>query len=584
MDRLRKPYGELERVKNNHPHPKIDPAYPKTTDGTTAAQVRQVPRRAVQQVPYGNAKVKSDGALSCLANFILTDEIIPNSDTQDTVLAKIWKGIEDIQTYGSTDAIIFYKTEGDYFGTDWRIPYKRDIYLESGRGTFSECNIIFVRSYYQKTDLQAIVSREEGLAKSAKERGETYKSTWVLPEIKKLIEEGVSETKDAKEQSDTETDKNIEIKAFKFVHGYQKGKKAKFFTYCESSKTFVREFPNNDPRGVMPVKRIYYENDLANPEGRGIVELVAPLQNYLDSTLQAWQYTQAYNIDPAITKRGNFKSSQIRLKPSAIIDLGQDPNARIDAFTIDSSSVTSFSNTYGLVKSQILNLFGGDDQSVSATVGNPGFSKTDAGVNARQAIVGINDNFIRKRVEAWLGEIFCSQLNIYFAVTQGDRNFYPSKKDIAKLAKYGETEYYTIEEEKLIVHFSAITDKAFEFVTEASTSKAPDTSESKEQLLEAVKSLNETGLIGQVDPRGLARRILMQSNVDDIDELLPNPEEQQGAEGDLPPEQVYQNLLQAGYPEELAQLGAQLESQGYKPEQVEQVLNAKMQEMKGQQA
>ena len=570
MLNLRKPYDELERIKNNHPHPKIDPAYPKTTDGTTAAQVRQVPRRAVQQVPYGKSKVKGDDALSCLSNFILTEEIIPNSKTQDTVLAKIWKGIEDIQTYGSTDALIFYTVNGDYFGTDWRIPYKRDVYLESGRGTESECNVKFIKAYFQKSDLIAIKDKEEQLRKSAKERGEKYESTYDLKEIDKLITQLTPASKDSTEQSDTETDRGIQVNAYRFVHGMQKGKKAKFFTYCIDTDSFIREWENPDPRGVMPVSRMYYENDLSNPEGRGIVELVAPLQNYLDSTLQAWQYTQAYNIDPAITKRGNFNKSQIRLKPSAIIDMGSDPNARIDAFTIDSSAVTNFSNTYGLVKSQILNLFGGDDQSISATVGNPGFSKTDAGVNARQAIVGINDNFIRKRVEAWLGDIFCTQLNIYFQVTQGDREFYPEEKVLKELQEYGDTDYYTIEENKVIVHFSNIQDKEFKFETEASTSKAADNNEAKDHLIEAVKTLSETGLIQTIDPRQLAKRILIQTNVDNINELIPDQE-------NMPPEQVYQNLIQSGYPPEVAKMALQLEQQGYTPEQIDQVLQQQMQ-------
>ena len=158
--RLRKPYDELERIKNNHPHPNIDPSYPKTTDGTTASQVRQVPKRAIQQLPYGNASVKGDEGLSCLANFILKEDIVPNSDTQDMVLSKIWKGVEDTQTYGSTDALIFYKNNGNYFGTDWRIPYKRDVYTEAGKGTFNECQVIFIKTYYQESDIQAIINKE----------------------------------------------------------------------------------------------------------------------------------------------------------------------------------------------------------------------------------------------------------------------------------------------------------------------------------------------------------------------------------------------------------------------------------------
>ncbi|MDN4634753.1 hypothetical protein QCD71_24930, partial [Sphingomonas sp. PsM26] len=83
--------------------------------------------------------------------------------------------------------------------------------------------------------------------------------------------------------------------------------------------------------------------------------------------------------------------------------------------------------------------------------------------------VGINDNFIRKRVENWLSEIWGTQLNIYFQVTQGDRDFYPPSKELKKLEKYADTEYYTIEGNKLTVHFTKIQDKEFEFETEAST-------------------------------------------------------------------------------------------------------------------
>ena len=576
MDRIRKPYDELERIKNNHPHPGIDPVYPKTTDGTTASQVRQVPRRAVQQVPYGNSTVKGDESLSCLANCLLKEEINPNSDTQDMVLAKLWKGIEDMQTYGSADALVFYKAEGDYFGTDWRIVYKRDIYVEAGRGTYSEANFIFVRAYYQITDLQAIINKEETLEKSAKERKEEYKTTWDIAMLKKLIEDGQTQEKDNKEQSDTEKDRDVRVSAFKFVHGYQKGKKAKFFTYCIDEDKFIREFETNDPRGKLPVARAYYENDLSNPDGRGIVELVAPQQNYLDSTLQAWQYVQIYNIDPAIMKWGNFNKNQIKLRPSAIIDMGSDPNAKLDAFTIDSSSVNNFSNTYGLVKSQILNLFGGDDQSISSTVGNPGFSKTSAGVDARQAIVGINDNFIRKRVENWVSEIWSTQLNIYFQVTQGDRDFYPSSKELKKLEKYKDTEFYTIEGNKLTVHFSKIQDKEFEFEVEASTTKAPDSSESKDRLLEGVTALREAGLLEIVDPRVLARRILVQSEVEDVNELIPEQEE-------MTDEQTVQNLVQAGYPEEIAMMAIQLEKQGYPPDQIDKVLKEQMKQFSAQQ-
>lgn len=588
MDDLRRPYDEFERVKNNRPHPDIDPMYPKTTDGTTASQVRLAPRRSIQQVPYGSVEVDGDEALSCLADYILREEIIPNSDTQDDVLGKTWKGVEDKLTYGHADALVFYKVDGDYFGTDWRIPYVKDIFLEAGKGTYNECNYVFVRAWYQESDLKAIIEKEKALAKSAKKRGEKYEATWDTALLEKLLEEDKAQSKDSKAMTDSEKDLSIKSGGYELIHGLQKGKKAKFYTYSPTLDKMVRTWENKDPRGVMPLHRGYYETDLSNPEGRGIVELVAPLQNYLDSSLQAYQYTRALMYAPPLIKKGTYNRSQLQLAPNKVFDLGANPANTIDTLNINNSAITNFSNDFGLVKSQILNLFGGDDQSISATVGNPGFSKTDAGVNARQAIIGVNDNFIRKRVEKWLGEIFETQINLYFAITEGDREFTVDEDEMEKFMEYEGNPYFDIVDDgKIVVHFSAIQDTTFKFETEASTSKAPDTNESKEHFLEAIKTLGETGLGQYINPQEATKRILTQSGVDDPEKLLQDPAMQaQVADPMADPnaipadpnamtpedQQVLQNLIQAGYPEELAMKGLMLEKQGYQPEQIDQIL------------
>lgn len=573
MEDLRKPYDELERIKNNRPHPNIDPAYPKTTDGTTAAQVRLVPRRVVQQVPYGKATVKGDPAMSCLSNAILQEEIIPNSTTQADVLGKTWKGIEDQQTFGHSDAIVFYKVDGEYFGTDWRIPYVRDVYLEAGKGTFSECNFFFVRAWFKDSDIEDLIEKEEKLKKSAKDRGDKYEPIWDTKVLVKLLDSGKVE-KDEKAKTDSEKDRGIKANGYELIHGFQKGVKAPFFTFAPAIDEFPREYINPDPRGVMPGHRAYFESDLSNPEGRGIVELVAPLQNFIDGSLQAYQYVRALMYAPPLLKKGNYSRNQIQFAPNAVIDLGTDPNNSLNALNLNNTAITNFSQDFGLFKSQILNLFGSDDQSVSSTVGNPGFSKTSAGVNARQGIIGVNDNYVRRRNEAWLQDIWCTQLNIYFAVSQGDRTFYFSEKQTEKLAQY-ESEYFTVQQDgSVVVHFSEINDMIIDFEVEASTSKAPDTNESRDKLIEATESAAKVGLLQSVDPYELTKRIF--GDVEDLEKLVPSPEEG-GAEGGLgelsEEEQVtLQNLIQSGYPEELAMKGIELERQGFQPEQIDQAL------------
>lgn len=607
MEDLRRPFDELERIRNNRPHPNIDPAYPTTTDGTTASQIRLAPRRSVQQIPYGKVEVDGDEALTCLADYILQEEIIPNSTTQDDVLGKIWHGVEDIETFGSTDALVFYKVEGQYFGTDWRIPYKKDVYLESGKGTFNECNYVFVRAWYQDTDIQNIIDREAQLAKSAKKRGEKYETTWDIPALQKLLKEGNKQEKDQRNKTDVEKDRKIKANGYEFIHAYQKGQGAYFYTFSLSGdeEATLRKWKNPDPRGYLPVERMYFENDLSNPEGRGIVELVAPLQNYLDSSLQSIQYVKALMYNPPLLKKGVYNRGQIKFAPNAIIDLGSDPNSSLAPLNLSTSAITNFSNDFGLIKSQILNLFGGDDQSVSATVGNPGFSKTDAGVNARQAIIGVNDNFIRKRVEDWVGRIWETQLNIYFQLTEGDREFTVDEDEMEKLMEYTDSPYFTIVEDgKIIIHFSEITDKIFKFETEASTTKAPDTNEAKEHFLEALKSAAEIGLGQYINPQEATKRLLVQAGVDDPEKLLVDPAQQQmvadpmtGQPMDpsmdpntIPQEQMQQqapqmspedeqilnNLVSSGYTPELAVKALTLEKQGYSPDQIDQALQGGM--------
>lgn len=607
MQILQKPFDEFERVANNHPHPDIDKNYPKTTDGTTAGIIRATPKRVVQQIPNGKVEVESDEALGCLANCILHEEIIPNNNTQDSLLGKSWKTIGDALTYGSQDGFVFFGMNGDYFGTDFKVPFKRDVVLEAGKGTFDECNYVFLRAWYQKADIDAIIEKEKKLAKSAKKRGEKYESTWDL----KLLEEVKDEikNKDGLDKTEADVDRNLQVEGIELVHCFQKGIGAKFYTYSPALDKVVRTRKNPDPRGTIPIHRLYYDLDFSNPEGRGVVELIAPLQNFIDGQLQGYQYTRAMQIATPLIKKGDVKKSEIQLVPNKIIDLGMNPMNDVYPIKLDTSALANFAQDFGLFKSQMLNLASSQDTSVSATVGNPGFSKTSAGVNTRNEIVSIDDNYIRKRYEKWLSDILCTQLNIYFAEMQGDKEFAFDQDELEKLQQY-ESPFYDITPDlKVVVHFDAIQGIQFNFEVEASTSKAEDDDKSKSQMLEWLDILAKYNLLQYVKIDELNKRVANQIGVEDAEKLLKTPEElqqeqmaaqqQQMAAQEMPQEQAQdmgqelpqetqepqltpedaqamQNLVSAGYPPELAYAGLQLEKQGYPPEKIDEILNQAM--------
>jgi hypothetical protein len=596
---LWKPFDEWERVANNHPHPDIDKNYPQTTDGTTAGIVRATPKRVVQQVPSGKVELADDEGLECLANWVLTNEIIPHNNTQDSFIGKSWQAIGRAMTYGRADGFVFFDVMDGYIGTDFRIPFARDVFLEYGKGTFSECNFVFLRSWYQPSDIDAIIEKEQMLAKSAKKRGEKYESSWDLEALKEVKEH--QKQKDGQDSTEADEDRGIQVKAIQLVHAFQKGRKAKFYTYAVDADKVVRTKVNPDPRGKMPVERMYYDTDLSNPEGRGVVELIAPLQNFIDGQLQGYQYKRAMQVATPLVVRGDVKKSEVQLIPNKIIHLGNNPNNSVEPIKLDTSGDANFSNDFGLFKSQMLNLASAQDTSVSATVGNPGFSKTSAGVNMREQVVSIDDNYLRKRYEKWISDILCTQLNIYFAEQQGDREFAVDDEELEKLAQYKSPFYDITPEGKVIVHFGDINDYEFDFVVEASSSKADDDDKSKMQLLEWADFLAKYGLLPTVKIEELNKRVANQIGVEDAEKLIKTPEEmqqeqmqaqeQQMAEmpqeqmqdggqempqegQELTPEeaQIMQNLLQAGYPEELAQAALQLEREGYPPEQIDEIL------------
>lgn len=67
----------------------------------------------------------------------------------------------------------------------------------------------------------------------------------------------------------------------------------------------------------------------------------------------------------------------------------------------------------------MINLLASPDTSISADVGNPGFSKTPQGVQASQATLSVDDNHVRKQFERWFERWSETAINLYFAERTG---------------------------------------------------------------------------------------------------------------------------------------------------------------------
>lgn len=483
-DGLTEPFPEFERIARNKPKDSIPAEYPKTTDGTTASIIRKAGRRVVQQLPTGKIEAEDEAAwLPIIAEYIYLNRILPYANLDYDLIQKCWLTIERAMTYGACAVYTPFIEHDGVFSPDMKLIYWGDIVLQPGKPSGYACDYLFYRQWWQKEDIDALIDREQRYAKEAKAKGEEYEPTWDVKALKALKE--VSTSKDEKATTAHEKDRGVEAEAIEIVFAFQKGVNSEFYVISPDKKAILRTKKNKDPRGRMPIDWFYSDTDGDNPLGRGVVELIGGMQNLIDTEVQMYQYNRALMLNPPIIKRGSFNKSKIKYVPNAIIDLGDDPNASIDTLKIDSQSLTNFPNNYGLMKSQMLNLISSPDTSISAESGNPGFSKTHAGVQAQQETVSIDDNYLRKMFDAFWENWSETAINIYFAEREGSELLQLDEKTAERIRKLVEEgaapPEFINEENQVMIDYTSAT-SALKFRVDATTSKKKTDAEQAETV------------------------------------------------------------------------------------------------------
>lgn len=532
-DDLTTPFPEFERIARNRPKTGMDPNYPKTTDGTTASIIRKTPRRIVQQLPTGVVENDTDDWLSVISDFILSRKILLYANEEYDLIQKAWSTIEGALSFGACATYTPFLNHDGYFCPDVTLIYWGDIKLQPGKKSGHACNYIFVRSWWQQEDIEALIAKEKQLAKSVKERQKQqranseevesdYESTWDLAALER-IKDGVS-LKDDVSKTPMENERGVNSSAIEMITGFQNGIGADFITFVGgSAEEVVRTEKNKDPRGKMPIDWMYGDIDGSNPFGRGIIELVGGLQNLIDADMQMYQYNRALMLAPPMVQYGNINN--VRFIPNAVMK-ATDPNAKIEALNVDTTAVANYPALYGLQKSQLLNLVNSPDTSISADVGNPGFSKTPTGINQQKATISVDDNYVRKMFEAWFEDWCETAINIYFAKRSGIEELQLDDETIEKLVKLAEEGKFDMENineaGQIRIDYDSAT-PALKFRVDASTSKMKDDQDQLSGLSMLQQALDGSQVLAGIVPPekvlGLWNSLVTVSGVENPEEL-----------------------------------------------------------------
>lgn len=518
-------FQEYERIARNKPHGSIPKEYPKTTDGTTASIIRKTPHRIIQQLPTGKVKSTTEDWISVIAEFVYYDRIIPNANEGYALLQKSWQVVERFLTFGSCPTYTPFVEHGEDYCSDLRLPYWADVFYQPGKLSDSDSNYVFLRSYWQTGDIDALISKQEKLPKE--------KRTWDVENLRAIKD--FETTKEEKAKTPHERELMVNQKGgIQLITGFQNGFKSKFYTFHVDAGKIVRTKVNKDPRGIHPMQSAYGDIDGNNPLGRSIIDLVGSMQNLMDAEMQMYQYNRALMLNPPLIKRGNFNKNKVKFAPNVIIDVGSDPNAIVEPLSIDSTALANFPNNYGLMKSQMLNLLASPDTGISAEVGNPGFSKTPQGVEATKANLNIDDNYIRKQFETWFERWSETAINLYFAERSGIEQLQLDKKTIQKLmdlAKVGKFNMALISAEgKIRIDYDEVT-PALKFEVDASTSQKADEVQQLQSYQGIVTLLDKSPFLQQIVPpknqMALWNALVQNSGAEDQEKLIVTDEDLQ---------------------------------------------------------
>lgn len=482
------PFAEFERIADAEPHPGIDKSMPKVTDGTLANEIDEQPKRVIQQVPTAKVQQTSDDWLSIVADFIIRTEIIPNDDQIAALIQKCWGLTSKSLTYGSQPAFVQFINKGDYFGTGFSLPYIKDVILEEGKLSDRDSNVIFLKSWFRPSQIRQIIAKEKMLGESATKRGDTYQSGWDVVNLQEILDGHYEQQKDANSKSTEETAKNVNNGYILLVTAFQRGIGANFYTFHPRSKLLVRTKKNPDPRGVIPIHMMYAVMNFKNPYGRGAVKKSGGMQNLLDSEVQSYQYMRALLNNPPLIIKGNIPSSVIKYAPAAQWRVGSDPQAGIEPVKLETASLESFPNNYALIKSQIISGFGADDNNSTPAASGAASSKTDTGVAAQQTKLGIADNYVRRQFEAVYEEVLETEINLYFAESDGIRVFTLDAETAEKIRNIDPT--LVNDKNQIQIDFSKETEK-LRVKVDPSSSEEVDDEVRSQALSQAITIANE---------------------------------------------------------------------------------------------
>ena len=377
--------------------------YADLVDNTLASYLEKMPKNVIQKFPTFTVDAHTQNKAEDLVYEYIANKVLMRSGSSDgySLLQKHWITLRNAGTFGACAVYLPFVNDHGEFSVGFEYIYWGDLYPEAYANNLNRTNFTQFRTMKTKGDLEAI------LAGLDDEKG----GSWDKAGIQTVIDygEGQSSGKDnrpLKVQMQGLPDEMFEL----FV--YTDANWVIYWHYA--SETILRVIPNRS--GRKRVVALYSDYDGSSIMGRSLVDMAFAAQQGLTSLLRGFIYTADYNTDPAKFVKGvNLDEDNFDLVKGNTMFLN-DEDGNVTLLPTDTTTVQNFPNLYSLMKTVLLtSLPSSSDSGISAEVGDPTYSKTQAGVNDQREKADVDNNYYRKNYEQFFEMVLENQINIYVA-------------------------------------------------------------------------------------------------------------------------------------------------------------------------
>lgn len=403
------------------------------SEGSTQSLERKMRAQSLQRVPDGELITQYDknSIEQIEMEYIFEHKILRSEYSGKSMYKNLWKSFDNAYVYGFACVRTGFEKDsrGDVRISYNHIPYNH-VFPNPDCDDIAEAEWYIVEEMLSKAYLEGLFDKNDKLTDS----------TWNEDAIRYILKEESFDPSDQTRPDNLEDNKRgvFKLESIKVRTLYRRGD-SEFIMYAPKLKLILRKTKNYDPRLETPLHFMILEPNPEFPLGCSSVRWTLSHQQYADAFMSSSYNALLLATDPPLQGTGDFTDTDIYMLPGAFWDLGTNPNAKIEPFRVETTTITQYGSILEQVAGSMARIMNAPDTTIASDANVPSYSKTPNGVEQQKEDKTITVNQYQKMIEEFFSEWANHALRSYLAAMGGKQELTVDESTRRKIADIEET-------------------------------------------------------------------------------------------------------------------------------------------------